>query len=75
MGCIRINSNTERVRNELPKPAILGSCGLYIVCGALRDATISTDGKLEKTLKATWKLLQDSPAQSDMYVLSSLLFC
>ena len=36
--------NTDRERNELPKSAALGDCGLHVVCGTVKDGTISTTG-------------------------------
>ena len=62
--------NTDWERNELPKLAVLRSCGLHIVCGAIKDDTISTNWNLDKILiKACESSRIHVPEEMRIYIL------
>ena len=46
----------------------IGSCSLHILHGALGAAISSTDWNVAKLLKAMFKIFDESPARSDVYI-------
>lgn len=59
------NIKAHRYKNKLPQ---IGSCGLRVVNGTLQTGVKGTGWKLNRFLKALWKLCNDSPARQDLYI-------
>ena len=53
----------SRSDNQLPGLIDIGSCGLHVIHGGFQTGAKKTPWDINKTLKATWQILHDSPAR------------
>ena len=55
----------DRCEKDYPKIIDIGSCSLHVLHSAFKSDVEATDRFLNKILKATWKIFDDSPARRD----------
>ena len=58
----------ERDEAELSKLLNIGSCNLHIVHNAFQIGTEATEWKLKAIMKASFQILEDSPARREDFV-------
>ena len=57
----------KRESLELSPVLDIGTCGLHTMHGSMKAAVKKSGWAVSKTLKAMWKLLDESPARRDIY--------
>ena len=58
----------DRCEKDYPNIIDIGSCSLHVVHGAFKSGIEATNWDLKKTMKAMWKIFDDSPARRIIYV-------
>ena len=53
--------------HELPPLVNIGTCGLHTIHGSMKAGVKKSGWNIGKTMKAMWKILDESPARRDVY--------
>ena len=57
----------KRAFHELPPLVNIGTCGLHTIHGSMKAGAKKSRWNIGKTMKAMWKILDESPARRDVY--------
>ena len=63
-----LHLSTDGLKRYYPNIIDIGSCSLHVVHGAFKSGIEATNWDLKKTMKAMWKIFDDSPARRIIYV-------
>ena len=66
--CVLKLLQEDRCEKDYPNIIDIGSCSLHVVHGAFKSGIEATNWDLKKTMKAMWKIFDDSPARRIIYV-------